>query len=362
MDSKKTALIVTAMLFGSIATFVMFMLAGLIYPYGSTEFGNWAMWLGAIFGGIASVGALAAAYFTRNTIRFLTGQHKEQQKLQKIHQYQSHKKALYEVFDEVLKENTYSFLSKFKLYRSIFPDNSISSTKLTASIENCSLVKAVETWNELIDYFKKANNLDFNVSNFENNFVEKYVSLYQDLHLKRTDDRFFGDVYHRNVGFTEPKKIFNIISAHTDLFDIYNFLSSLVEFSGLKDELALESPSGQTPTLFLRYYLDCPNNSYVIEKELDALSAFEICARYLCYLSVNNNSELNACIINHCMIYTTQPHKTIEFLNNKSAQEGILRSIKAECIQHINGTIHNGEFRNNAQLLMEKIDSVIQAK
>ncbi|EPW0993122.1 hypothetical protein ACWC5Y_002749 [Vibrio cholerae] len=355
MNSKKTSLVVIALLIGSIITFVMSMLAGVIYPYGSAEFGNWAMWLGTIFGGIASTGALAAAYFTRKTILFLTGQHKEQQELQKIQQYQSHKKVLYEVFDEILKKNTYTIQSKFKLYRSIFPENSISSTKLTASIEECSLAESVKTWNELIDYVKTTNNENFNVSTFEIDFIEKYIRLYEMLCLQRIDDRCFGDVYHRNVGFTEPKKVFNLVSAHIDLFDLYNFLSSLIEFSGLKSEITLNSPNGQTPPIFLRYYLECPNGSYFIEKDSDVWCAFEICATFLCYLNVNGKLYNN--IISNCLIYSSTLHHTIAFLNDERAQRDLITLIKAHCFDVINSNQNSG-IKKNAQLLINKIDEV----
>ncbi|ELG5189478.1 hypothetical protein RAL09_002115 [Vibrio vulnificus] len=358
MYSKKTSLVVIALLIGSITTFVMLMLAGVIYPYGSAEFGNWAMWLGAIFGGIASTGALAAAYFTRKTIVFLTGQHKEQQELQKIQQYQSHKKVLYEVFDELLKNNTYRIQSKFKLYRSIFPENSISSTKLTASIEECSLAESVKTWNELIDYVKTTNNENFNVSIFEIDFIEKYIRLYEMLCLQRIDDRCFGDVYHRNVGFTEPKKVFNLVSAHTDLFDLYNFMSSLIEFSGLKGEITINSPSGPTPPIFLRYYLECPNSSYFIEKDSDALCAFEICATYLCHINVN--SGFSNSLITTCLIYSSTLHQTIAFLKNERTQRDLITLIKAHCFEvvNFNPTQH---YKSNAEKLIKKINEVEEA-
>lgn len=95
----------------------------------SMQLGDIATWVGATFTGIAAIGALFAAAFTRKTLKFLTKQHDDQRSLQIIQMYQAHKEAFTKLLDDL--ENTYDgkfkFLNRDGFYREIFPENNFHS-------------------------------------------------------------------------------------------------------------------------------------------------------------------------------------------------------------------------------------------
>lgn len=352
----KTSIIIIALLLGSITTFVVLMLTGFIYPYGSTEFGNWAMWIGAIFGGIASAGALAAAYFTSKTIKFLTGQHEDQQQLQRIHQYQAHKSVFFDHLNEITERNTnFRITAKLKLYLSLFPDNSVSSTLVVADKDNCPFLEAIKIWNELITYLDSTVYIDeLDPKEFECKFLDKIDKCYRAMSIERAGKKEFGDVYFRNVGIPEPRKIINLISAYRELHELKTIIDDLVSISKLQG-VVVESTRKQMSNVFVLYYISNQDRSYFVENALDSSKAFEICAKYLCYLNIRDVSNVN--IIHNCMFYTTIPHQTMSLLNDKQAQLSIKAMIKADCYKILR---EHSEYHPQAQRLIYDIEKAEQ--
>lgn len=127
-----------------------------IHLFNQTEFGNWAMWFGSLFGGIAATGAIAAAIFTRNTFKFLTKQHHDQQELQSIQMYQEHREAFNKLLADIESslDDTVRFKNKVGLYQEIFCENSFNKVKTKVSIngtEKNTLFLAKKEWDELQD-------------------------------------------------------------------------------------------------------------------------------------------------------------------------------------------------------------------
>ncbi|MDA0123425.1 MULTISPECIES: hypothetical protein [Vibrio] len=332
MKTHKIAFTTSAIILGATSTFVILMLSGFIFPYGSIEFGNWAMWFGAIFSGVASAGAIAAAIFTRSTIKFLTHQHEQQQELQKVQQYQSHKAEFYQLLDDIegVVNNKIKFISKLPLYRSIFPDNSFSNTDLHANKENSSLLDVVNLWNELcVNLHTQTNNSTFDAEEFNNNFSRKIDELQIKLHMKRVDKRTFGDVYFYNVGIAEPRKLFNTIDAYSELNQTREILSHLLHFAGLDHIPLKRETDGPFTNAFIMYYIRNQNQSYVINKEQDYLKTYEACAKYLCFL--NDREHSNVALIHQCMIYTMTLHNVLDLLGNEKTQEQLKVVLLADC-------------------------------
>ncbi|AXQ98034.1 hypothetical protein [Pseudoalteromonas piscicida] len=332
MKAHKIAFTTSAIILGATSTFVILMLSGFIFPYGSVEFGNWAMWFGAIFSGVASVGAIAAAIFTRSTIKFLTQQHDKQQELQKVHQYQSHKAEFYQLLDDIegLVNNKIKFTSKLPLYRSIFPDNSFSNTDLQANKENSSLLDVVKLWNELcVNLHTQTNNSTFDAEEFNNKFSQKIDELQIKLHMKRVDKSTFGDVYFYNVGIAEPRKLFNTIDAYFDLHKTREILSHLLHFAGLDHIILKREIDGPFTNAFVMYHIRNQNQSYVINKEQDYLKIYEACGKYLCFLNNREHSNIN--LIHQCMTYTMTLHNVLDLLSNEKTQQQLRVLLLDDC-------------------------------
>lgn len=109
-------------------------LTGRVYGYGSTEFGNWAMWT-------AAIATIFAAIGTVSTLIYMIIDSKKKEALQEVRDLEDKKArvsqsyALHkEQFSQLLRdlESTYSstglkFTSHYNLYRSLFPMNTMDN-------------------------------------------------------------------------------------------------------------------------------------------------------------------------------------------------------------------------------------------
>lgn len=140
MSIGKMIIIGTAVGFGiSLFIVVGLMLSGYFYGYGTAEFGNWAMWIGAI-------ATICAAVGTVSTLLFLVRQHfensareqemwKEQREKLIFDKYNAHKSQFISLLSEYEQTNSYGITIRNKnaFYRKVFPSNTLSNFNVTLS-------------------------------------------------------------------------------------------------------------------------------------------------------------------------------------------------------------------------------------
>ncbi|MGN2614704.1 hypothetical protein [Aliivibrio fischeri] len=196
---------------------------------GSTTFGNWAMWTGSLFSGIAACGAVFAANFTRQTLKFLTKQHDEQQNLQKIQMYQIHKEEFYNLLDELEKnhQHSFEFVERATLYREIFNPRGFAEIKTNVCIkDNTSalffIVGAYERFQESQSY-----SLNQNFHDQIENMLVSYESLLKTIHIVFKNKQRIG-----NISNKKQRVIVNLLDRKKYLTVGTDVINSILEFTG----------------------------------------------------------------------------------------------------------------------------------
>ncbi|CED71789.1 putative lipoprotein [Aliivibrio wodanis] len=215
----------------------------------STSFGNWAMWVGSFFGGVASFGALFAANFTRKTLSFLTKQHDDQQALQKIQMFQAHKDAFYSLLDEIEANHKHIFKIERRniLYQNIFPDNNFQYTYHKATtIEITDVREQTSGLNEIIRLHYFFNNQQESTNHCDSRAKTLYLinityMLTEQLHMTFIDrDRVADIKINQNNAFL------NAFDSITTYHSIGSTFHSILRFTGNQDLI------DNLPNIYLR--------------------------------------------------------------------------------------------------------------
>lgn len=202
-----------------------------------------AAWLSAIGALVAAIGAIFAANFTRKTLIFLTKQHEDQQALQRIQMYQSHKEAFMKLLDELEQtyENQYKFTDRDRFYRSIFPTNNFNtfstSLDLTKKSSNDDLREKIVTYDIL---FREV--LDLKDGDYDklNTIVYWVMKLKNSLHIVKNEKFKSGDVLRDDEMFFT-----NIFNVKREIHHYKYILDNLILFSG--NQVAQESKTYSFP-------------------------------------------------------------------------------------------------------------------
>lgn len=221
--------------------FIVMMLSGEMFSYGSPEFGNWAMWVGSLFSGVAATGALFAANFTRKTLLFLTRQHDDQLEMQKMPMYLAHKDAFYKLLEQIetSHSNKFTFKNKELIYQSLFPNNDFFTFSAKASLESSNGEPHV-TLTNIIDIYHEYsvnNNADFYAKNSQ--FLSNLTKLF---HVEVVDHNSIGNVYSRVPNHS--KLLWNVFEMSLLTAFIKDATIQLFRFTG---NIAPESTKWQSP-------------------------------------------------------------------------------------------------------------------
>ncbi|SIO93805.1 hypothetical protein VSP9026_01483 [Vibrio spartinae] len=189
-----------------------------------------AAWLSAIAAIIAAFGAIFAANFTRKTLTFLTKQHEDQQALQRIQMYQSHKEAFMKLLDELEQtyENRYKFTDRDRFYRSIFPENNFNNFSTSVDIKqkgsSGELSDKIACYQILVREILTYTSVDFNKLD---NIVTWVMRLKNQLHIVKIKKYKSGDV------ILDDKMLFsNIFYINREVHHFKYILDNLIIFTG----------------------------------------------------------------------------------------------------------------------------------
>ena len=226
-----------------LALFCSFLLGGFLFSgiiisnidSTTTQFGNWAMWVGSFAGGIAAIGATFAAFFTKKTLhmsgktlKFLAKQHDEQLEMQVMQMCLTHKEAFYALLEQL--ENNYKNYFRFKnreaLYQSLFPNNNFFTFSAKAPFEISDTEKH-KTLNKIIKVYNERSNASPNQKQ-SIRFSIFSSSIKKLLQIEIIDKGQIGDLSielpeHKEIHFNvfEIRLLYKIISDTTIQF--FNF-------------------------------------------------------------------------------------------------------------------------------------------
>jgi len=175
--------------------FIVVVLSGKVFSYNSPEFGNWAMWTGSLFSGVAATGALFAANFTRHTLRFLTRQHGDQLEMQKMQMYLAHKDAFHKLLNQIetSHSNKFIFKSKEALYQSLFPNNDFFTFTATAPLESPN-GDTHATLTSINNIYKRLSDSKSN-SNYYLRNSHFIGAMKKEFHIQVIDNNSLGNMY-----------------------------------------------------------------------------------------------------------------------------------------------------------------------
>ncbi len=230
MKVNRLTVTLIGLLLGAIITFVVLMLTGFIFPYGSTEFGNWAMWFGTISASIAAVGAIFAANFTRKTLYFLIKQHDDQLEMQIGPLYLEHKRAFFDLLEQLERNhsNKFTFQNKEVLYQALFPMNDFFtfSAKSPLKSSNGDLHEMISGINNTYKKFGDPSSTpDYSLRHFQ--FIDAMKS---SLHIAVFDDNSIGNVYTNPM--KNKKLLWNVFEINLLIQFIYDATGQLYKFTG----------------------------------------------------------------------------------------------------------------------------------
>lgn len=350
---------IAGVLFGGlILGFLVDLIFGNWVESGSTEFGNWAMWTGAIFTLFAAIAAGVAAKGALSTLSFLRAQHvqftsdntqrftheqtvwAEQREMLIFQKHREHKLEFYHLLDYLQTEFSIQFFNRSKLYSSFFPENKFDYCTYRVELDQSlagSLGDINYLFTQISESFKTFSHFSGDaLTNHLEKHLDYCLRLSSMLHINFPDNNEVGNIYW-NVEQLETKPlVLNIFDSMQTTAVMQEVFFEFLGFSGNK---LPESINHQRTSFYqnaLLSFFKCPHHRSSFRVEKGELATYLDLPLTVCETINNSKVYRNSgnlwSYFNHVQMFFFNPINRKITLKNNTALLNLLEKQKSAII------------------------------